>query len=132
MRTRMAASRSGWLSFLGLCLLMMAVLAPQQPVQAQTATGTVTGTVTDPTGLPILDVGVVVRNTDTGTESRYTTNGSGLYVAPYLQPGNYEVTASKEGFSNVLHKDVVVHVGDRLTVNIQLPVQGTRPHPPKS
>jgi hypothetical protein len=126
MRTQVAASRNSWLGIFGLCLLSIAALAPQQLAYAQTATGAVTGTVTDPTGLPMVDAVIVIRNADTGTESRYTSNGSGIYVAPYLQPGNYEITASKEGFENVIHKDVMVHIGDRLAVNIQLPVQGTR------
>ncbi len=126
MQTGVVVSRKSWIRVFGVCLVTLAVLAPRQLANAQTATGSVTGTVTDPTGLAMVDVGVVVRNADTGTESRYDTNAAGIYVAPYLQPGNYEITVSKSGFKTVVHKDVMVHVGDRLTVNVQLPVQAEK------
>ena len=103
------------------CLL--AALFQLHSANAQMATGAISGTVTDPTGLPIVDAGVVVRNADTGTESRYATNGVGFYVAPYLQPGNYQVTTNKEGFETVVHQNVVVHVGETLTINVRMPVQ---------
>jgi hypothetical protein len=55
---------------------------------AQTSTGAITGTVTDPNGLATADATVVVKNSDTDTETTYTSNGAGLYAAPYLQPTN--------------------------------------------
>lgn len=126
MRTGVAVSHTTFLSVIGVCLLAIAVLAGPWPASAQTATGTVTGTVSDPAGLPIVGANVVVRNTDTGSESPYSTNSAGIYVAPYLRPGNYQVTAGKDGFATVLEKNVAVHVGDRLTLDLQLPVQGGR------
>ena len=107
----------------GVTLLTFASLLGLQLAKAQTATGTIVGTVTDPKGLPIVEVSVVVRNQDTETESIFPTNAAGIYAAPYLQPGNYQVTASKSGFEIVVHKNVVVHVGDRLTIDVQLSLQ---------
>jgi hypothetical protein len=78
--------------------LFAVVSAPALPGSiAQTATGAITGTVTDPNGLATADANVVVKNTDTGSETTYTSNSSGLYAAPYLQPGRYEVSLSKTG-----------------------------------
>ena len=88
------------------------------------AIGTITGTVTDPKGLPVPDVSVVVKNTDTGSETPSPTNANGHFFVPYLQPGNYEVTANKSGFETVDLKQVVLHVGDVLTLDMQLPLQG--------
>ena len=105
------------------CFLIFLSLFKSHFVVAQTATGTITGTVTDPKGLVVVDVGIVVRNVDTDTLSNLSTNAAGLYVAPYLQPGNYEVTATKSGFQTVIHKGIVVHVGDTLTIDMQLPLQ---------
>jgi hypothetical protein len=104
-------------------LLILASLLAPPPASAQTATGTIIGTVTDPKGLPAADVNVVVRNLDTDTESSFLTNAAGIYVAPYLQPGSYQVTVSKTGFETVVHKNVVVQVGGRLTIDVQLPLQ---------
>jgi Carboxypeptidase regulatory-like domain/TonB dependent receptor len=104
-----------------------AFLLGSSAITAQTATGTVTGTLTDPQGLALTEANVVVHNVDTGTSTTYTTNTSGLYVAPFLLPGNYEVTASKTGFQTMVAKGAVVHVGQILTIDLQLqlPTQQT-------
>src|SRR6266550_5742621 len=123
LRIRPEVSRKNWACVFGVTLLTFASLLGLQLAKAQTATGTIVGTVTDPKGLPIVEVSVVVRNQDTETESIFPTNAAGIYVAPYLQPGNYQVTASKSGFEMVVYKNVVVHVGDRLTIDVQLSLQ---------
>ncbi len=123
MRIGTQGSRVDWVCLFVLSLLIFASFLGPHLAQAQTATGTIIGTVTDPKGLPILDVNVVVRNLDTDTESSFATNSAGIYVAPYLQPGNYQVTASKSGFETVVHKNVVVQVGSRLAIDVQLPLQ---------
>jgi hypothetical protein len=107
---------------LGASLLMMLTIFTVGPISAQSATGALTGTVTDPNGLVIEGAGVTVHSDDTGIDTALTTNDSGVYVAPYLQPGNYDVTVSKTGFENVVSKGVVVHVGDRLTIDLKLPL----------
>jgi len=107
-----------------LIFLITAALFSPQPVNAQTATGSVTGVVSDPSGLPIANADVALRNTDTNTEAHYSTNDVGVYVAPYAQPGNYQITTKKEGFAEVLHDRVVVHVGESLTINVRMPVKG--------
>jgi hypothetical protein len=104
--------------------LFAASLWPQAAM-AQTATGSITGAVTDPSGLPIPDAAILVRNADTNTQTHYSTNNVGVYVAPYVQPGNYAVTTGKQGFQTVLHQNVVVHVGEIVTINVRMPVQGS-------
>jgi len=106
-----------------LALLTFAFLLKPQLGGAQTATGSIVGTVNDPKGLVVSDVSVTLKDIDTGTESLFSTNAADLYVAPYLQPGHYEVTASKSGFQTVVHKNIIVHVGDTLTIDMQLPLQ---------
>jgi len=108
---------------LGSCLLLFVMCFNGRVASGQTATGAITGTVTDPNGLVMADATVTVHNDDTGVETALTTNDAGIYVAPYLQPGNYEVTGAKTGFQNTVTKGVVVHVGDRITVNLQMPLQ---------
>ena len=53
--------------FFGALILALAALLSAGSLVAQTATGTVTGTVTDPQGLVMADVTVLVRDTDTGS-----------------------------------------------------------------
>jgi len=123
MKERAEVCLTGWINLFAVFLFVLAGLVPPQFASAQTATGMISGTVTDPKGLPVGEANVVARNQDTDTSVSFPTNAAGLYVAPYLQPGNYEVTVSKSGFQTVVHKDVAVHVGDRLTIDVQLPLQ---------
>src|SRR6266481_731711 len=84
MRIRAEVSRKNWVCVFGVTPLIFASLLGLQIAKAQTATGTIVGTVTDPKGLPIVEVNVVVRNQDTETESIFPTNAAGIYVAPIL------------------------------------------------
>ena len=65
---------------------------------AQETTGTITGAVTDTTGALLPGVTVTVKYVPTGTVRPLTTNAAGLYTAPLLQPGDYEVTFALSGF----------------------------------
>src|SRR5262245_1942819 len=69
------------------------------PALAQTTTGTITGTVTDAQGAAITGASIAVQNTDTGTATTFKTSDSGVYTAPLLQPGRYDVTATQSGFA---------------------------------
>jgi hypothetical protein len=85
--------------------------------------GTISGTLTDPRGAVIPGAGVTIRNTDTGIERVLATNEVGLYSAPFLQPGHYQVTASKTGFTKVVRKDLTLQVGQTLTIDLSLPIE---------
>ena len=91
---------------------------------AQGGNGSISGTVTDPKGLGVADANVVVKNTETGVATPLPTNSAGVYTAPYLQPGNYEISATKSGFETASQTMIVLHVGDKLTIDLQLPLQG--------
>ena len=103
-------------------LILLGGLSPT--TFAQTATGAIIGTITDPKGLAVEGASVTIKNTETSIETPSTSNSAGVYYAPFLQPGNYEVTSSKDGFQSVVTKQVVIHVGERLTIDVQLPLAG--------
>src|SRR5436305_14790978 len=63
--------------------------------------GGIRGVVADPSGAVIPGVNVTVTNTASGVSERVTTNESGVYVVPFLNPGMYKVEAAKPGFSTV-------------------------------
>jgi len=90
---------------------------------AQIATGTITGTVTDPKGAAMAGVSITVLNTETGLESPAAkSNDSGIYNISALPPGNYQVTANQTGFATVQNKGVRVQVGETLRLDIEMPV----------
>src|SRR5260370_22729364 len=70
-----------------------------QPANAQTVTtGTVIGTVTDPSGAAVLDATVVLRNKATNGQATQKTNSAGQYTFVNVAPGEYEVTVKRDGF----------------------------------
>ena len=88
---------------------------------AQTAgSGTITGTLTDPSGAVVPGAEVLVKNTDTGIERKTASNEAGIYNATFLRPGHYEVSASKAGFASVLRKELTLQVGETMTVDFSM------------
>jgi len=71
-------------------------------VSAQDTRGSISGTVTDSQAALVTGASVVVANTDTGTTTRLTTNGSGYYEALLLLPGSYSVTIELAGFKKAV------------------------------
>src|SRR3990172_5101819 len=69
---------------------------------AQVITGTISGTVRDATGAIIPGARVTATNTDTGNVRSATSDGSGRYVIPQLNPGTYSVSAETSGFTTEL------------------------------
>ena len=60
-------------------------------------------------------------DTDTGVSRTVTTNAAGSYTATFLQPGHYEVILGGGGFGKVDRKNLVLTVGQTLTVDAALP-----------
>jgi outer membrane receptor protein involved in Fe transport len=91
---------------------------------AQTAgSGTLNGTVTDPSGSSIPGASVVVHNADTGLDRPTSTNDAGIYSAAFLQPGHYDITVSKAGFTKVDRQGITVEVGRTVTIDFKMTVQ---------
>ena len=69
------------------CLLFFTLFSVM--VQAQSATATLSGTVTDEAGAVIPGVNITVINIAQGFQRSAVTNGEGIFVVPLLPPGNY-------------------------------------------
>lgn len=89
---------------------------------SQDTRGTITGRVTDPSRAVIAGSTVVVTNTAMGTKATLSTNGEGLYRAPLLSPGIYEIEVSSPGFKKAVRSGVEVRVADRLDINITMEI----------
>ncbi|MEA3005963.1 MAG: hypothetical protein QOI94_1232, partial [Acidobacteriaceae bacterium] len=86
-----------------------------------TNAGDISGTVTDNTGAAIPGATVTVLNIDTGVTKDYTTNAAGVYDTSSIVAGNYKITFSKEGFTQLIRSSITVNVGTT-PVNAQLAV----------
>ena len=73
----------------------------------------------------MVGVNVAVHNADTGIDQRpVMTNDSGIYIVPTLPPGNYDITATRTGFTTVQQKGARVQVGQTVRIDIQMPIAG--------
>ncbi|PYU53538.1 MAG: hypothetical protein DMG56_28930, partial [Acidobacteria bacterium] len=92
-----------------------------QPARAQTATsGTVIGTVTDPSGAAVLDATVVLHNKSTNSQAAQNTNAAGQYTFVNVVPGEYQVTVKKDGFRTADVVALAVDVAKNYTLDFRL------------
>ncbi|MCX6585491.1 MAG: carboxypeptidase regulatory-like domain-containing protein [Acidobacteria bacterium] len=89
---------------------------------AQGERATVTGTITDSSGATIPDAAVAIRNTATNVTTRSTTNNAGLYYLTNLQPGEYEISITKQGFRPARVSALRLTVGLTATVPVTLDI----------
>ncbi len=87
---------------------------------AQVAGGTLSGTVTDPSGAVVPQAAVTISNQATGVKRTVSTNSDGFYTAPNLLPGNYDITITARGFANAVRSGIVLTVGAQQVLNVAL------------
>jgi len=108
----------------GIVLAILALLVFNvvfvMPARGQVAGATLTGVVADETGSGVPDATVSIKNVGTGTVRELTTNADGLYSAPNLLPGEYEVTITAKGFQTTVQKGIVLTVGATQALNFGL------------
>ncbi|MGD1082252.1 MAG: carboxypeptidase-like regulatory domain-containing protein [Candidatus Sulfotelmatobacter sp.] len=107
-------------------LLCSAVLwlssAPSAWAQS-TSTGTVAGSVTDPSGALVAGATVTLTDTSTKTSRSVATNDAGRFIFVDIPPGLYDMAIGKQGFSTS-KTQTTVKVGVVVTVNMALQVGG--------
>ncbi len=89
---------------------------------AQSANGTISGIVVDPSGAAIAHADVQIVNDATGVSYPGATNNEGIYAIPNLPPGIYRIQVSKVGFKTLIKPDITLNVQDALAINFTLPV----------
>ena len=98
------------------------ILAAARDVDAQATTGELTGRITDPGGAVVPGVTVTIRSADTGLVRSVVTTENGEYLFALLAPGRYTIDAELTGFKKIQRSDVVISVGSRQTLPLQLEV----------
>ena len=93
-----------------MCLAVPAALAQS------TTQGAVSGTVFDPTGAVVGHATVTVHNDGTNAEKIVTSDDSGNFVDPLVEPGTYTVKITAPGFSTYEADKVIVQVGQTTTL----------------
>ena len=92
------------------------------PLHAQTPSGEISGVVTDVSGSVLPGVKVTVTNVATNAVREVTSNESGVYLVPALQPGIYTLKAERQGFRAVERANIEVLVGSANRIPVTLDV----------
>ncbi len=102
--------------------VLMVLLASLASAQTQITTGVIQGTISDPQGATVQGALVEVRNLDTNLSRTISTGADGRFVFLQLTSGRYLVTMKKSGFATVVQENLVLTVGQALTLNTTLKV----------
>jgi Carboxypeptidase regulatory-like domain/TonB dependent receptor/TonB-dependent Receptor Plug Domain len=92
------------------------------PAKAQVSGATLSGLVTDEQGGPVANATISIKNAGTGVIREVTSNSDGIYSAPNLLPGEYEVTATATGFQTLTEKGITLTVGGDQSLNLSMKV----------
>lgn len=101
-------------------ILLCCLAALGAPLFAQSITGTILGTVFDPTKSVVPSAKVVVTNTAQGWTRETTTDQTGSYTVAQLPPGRYQVDVSAPGFRTVSISNIELLVDQRARVDADL------------
>ncbi len=106
---------------LRLCLIVTLV-APVAPLDAQSGMATVTGLVSDTADASIPQAAIRIRHLETNIAREMMTSAEGEFTITNLPPGVYELTAEKSGFRGHRKSGIILEVGQVLREDIRLQV----------
>jgi hypothetical protein len=105
-----------------LCFTIIPFLlfASTLPGMAQTVTGAVRGTITDPSGAIVSGATVTATNTATGVQTTATTNQTGEYSLRFLQIGSYTLAVQASGFERAAYGPFSLEIDQMAKIDIPL------------
>jgi len=101
-------------------LLLFALLLFLTNVVRADTVGSISGTVTDPSGAVIPDTTVTALNLDTTVLQTTRTNANGFYNFTALPVGRYEIEILREGFQPYKRTGLVIDVNSQLRADVSL------------
>jgi Carboxypeptidase regulatory-like domain/TonB-dependent Receptor Plug Domain/TonB dependent receptor len=104
------------------CLLILPLFGTAANLRGQVAGGSISGTVTDSASRVVGGVQITITNVATGVTRVVTTNDEGVYSAPNLQPGTYEIEFSAKGFKVEKRRGIELTVGAAVVLDFSMKV----------
>lgn len=109
-----------------IALLVFTCLLFTRLASAQFDTGTIAGSVTDPSGALIPQAAVTITNVETLVARTLATGDTGTFVASGLPFGTYVVSATAAGFTKATSQPLVLHVAASVEVKLILSIAATQ------
>lgn len=97
-------------------MVIVLILLPSLPAAAQSTSGSIAGTVTDPQQAAVPVATVTVSDEAKSFSQTVTTDREGRFVFPALPPSTYTLTIEAPGFKKVQRPGVVLVANDKLTL----------------
>jgi hypothetical protein len=107
------------MTFLGLAVLMMGMMLMAPGLHGQSDTGSIVGTVTDPTGAVIPGANILATSKDNGLQLSAVSSGTGEFTILAVPRGDYTVQVKANGFASETVA-VTIRVATAQTVAFQL------------
>ncbi|HEY6346674.1 MAG TPA: TonB-dependent receptor [Bryobacteraceae bacterium] len=89
---------------------------------AQSDRGTITGTISDPSGSAVGNATVEARNVDSGTVYPVASSATGNYNIGELPVGTYELTVTVPGFKKFVRQGLTIQVAQTLRIDVGLEI----------
>ena len=105
-------------------LWVWAAMFLENPVVSQTASSSLRGTVTDPSGAVVGGAQAVLSNPSTGYSRSVATNSQGVYEFVEVPPATYELSVTATGFASFKQANLVLAVATPATLNVSLQLAG--------
>lgn len=91
-------------------------------VSAQQITGSIRGTVTDPSSAVVEGAAVSAKQNETGLTRTTTTDHAGAYLLLELPVGHYQLQVERSGFQTYLQQGIILVVNQTATIPVSLKV----------
>jgi hypothetical protein len=109
-----------WLRLTG-TLLVLLLFVPSWS-QGQSIKGSISGTVTDPSGAVVPDAECTLRAVATEAVRKVTSGSDGLYRFENLERGVYDLEVTAKGFQTYVQKGISLNINAAVTVKVALQI----------
>lgn len=107
---------SNWSRGVSICLAMLSCLMIVRASSGQVVSGSISGTVMDPSGAPVGEADLRLVANDTGATTKGTTNVTGYFRFVLLPIGSYKLTINKDGFRKMELNNVTVTANQEYSI----------------
>jgi hypothetical protein len=108
-------------------MLSLLVIGWAATASAQVNTATLSGTVSDPQGLPVKGAKITMTNAGTGAQRNSATDDGGRYNLVGLPPGQYKLAVDGgANFAVYTNASLVLTVGENATLDLHLDLKGVQ------